>query len=64
MANGISVIAGISTNLGIAGSDTGLSIGTGITGNNPDSTAGGQRILTDAGVQLQTDAGVDLHTSD
>ena len=63
MASGVSVIPGVSTSLGAAGSDTGVSIGAGVSGNNPDSTAAGTSITTDAGVLLQTDAGVQINTS-
>jgi hypothetical protein len=63
VANGITIVAGISISTKIAGSDTGVSVGPGIVGNNPDLNVGGQSLLTSSGVALQTDAGVQINTS-
>ncbi len=63
MASGISVIPGISLNLGLTGSDTGLAAGPGVSASNLNPVSGGQALLADDGTQIQTDAGVDIHTS-
>ena len=64
VANGVSVVKGVSLSTGVSGSTTGASIGQGVVGNSPDPAVGGQTLLTSSGVALQTDAGVQINTSD
>jgi hypothetical protein len=63
MAGSITLTPDISLNTGISGWLGGISLGTDISGNNPNPATGSpQAIQTDAGIGITTDAGVPITT--
>lgn len=61
MASGITLIPDISQNTGISSGFGGISVGAGISGNNPNPVTAG-RLLTDSSGNLLTDASGNLLT--
>jgi hypothetical protein len=61
VANGVSVVAGVSLITKTSGWPIGVSRGAGVAANNPDPGAG-SHVLTEAGDTLTTEAGAHLIT--
>lgn len=62
MADGLTLIPNISQNTGISSGFSGISLGSGISGNNPAPPGPARHILTEAGDFLVTEAGDQLIT--